>query len=172
MDLKAFSESFRRFSDGFGQKAVNEIQRHSGDFVEYIREQLYSGRDGNERLLSPTYLNDPWFMTKEAGRWYGKPRWYMGWKAHITPPVASYIGLPARPREVPNLIIRGDFYDSITAIPIQGGIRIFSQGVSFGKDIERKYGGDIFKPGPHAVMEFVDAYLAREMESYAKSLGL
>lgn len=172
MELAEFCRNFKRFADGFGTKVVNEIQRDPDEFVTYIHQQLYSGRDGNERLLSPTYLDDPYFETPESGRWFKKPRWYMGWKTHITPPTPAYIGLPARPREVPNLIIRGDFYSSITALPIQGGLRITTQGVSFGPAIEKKYGSAIFKVGKHAVKEFVDAHLLRAIESYYKSLGL
>lgn len=172
MDLRDFATAFRNMADGFGTKVVHEIQRKPEDFVDYVHQQLYSGRDGDDRLLTPTYLNDPFFNTPEAGRWRGKPRWYMGWKMHITPPVRAYIGLPPRPKEVPNLIIRGDFYESITAAIVQGGIRISTEGVSFGKDIVRKYGEKILKPGPHAVREFTEVRLGPEMEKYYKSFGL
>lgn len=172
MELKEFAQRFGQFAETFEQKVASVIQSHPDVMVDFIHQQLYSGLDGSGEPLRPTYLQDPWFNTPEAGRFQGKPRWYMAWKAKITPPARAYIGLPGRPLEVPNLIIRGDFYDSIQAASIPGGVRIFTQGVSFGSEIEEKYGSDIFKISPQAVQEFIYTYLEPEINSYYQSLGL
>lgn len=172
MELKEFADRFGQFADNFELKVASTIQNHPDVFVDFVHQQLYSGLDGNQEPLRPTYLEDPWFNTPEAGRFQGKPRWYMAWKAKITPPTRAYIGLPGRAMETPNLIIRGDFYDSITAAAIPGGLRISTEGLSFGKDIEEKYGSAIFKISPMAVQEFLYTYLEPEINNYYKSLGL
>lgn len=172
MEIAEFSTCFSRFVDGFETKVINEIQRNKNAMVGYITEQLYSGVDGNGNYLHPTYLQDPYFNTEQAGRWYKKPQWYMAWKNHITPPARAYIGIPPRPKDVPNLIISGTFYDSIMATDIQGGIKIDTEGVSFGRDIVQKYGESIFKLGEQARYEFYMVHLCPAIEDYWKECGL
>lgn len=170
--MKDFARNFEKFANGFEARVVSEIQQNKNLFVSYITEQLYSGVDGNENYLRPTYLDDPWFNTEEAGRWYKKPRWYMAWKAHITPPAVSFTGIAARPRDVPNLIISGTFYDSIQAVDVSGGINITTQGVDFGADIVRKYGEDIFKVGDHGRQDWLIMNLEPSIESFWTECGL
>ena len=72
----------------------------------------------------------------------------------------------------PNLIIRGDFYSSITAIPISDGVRIVSYGVEFGTDIERKYGSQIFKISDKAGSHYVEYRLLPKIERFFNECGL
>lgn len=172
MQVKEYSERFKKFADGFGTKVVSVIQQNGDTLTDYVREQLYSGLDGNEKPLRPTYLQDPWFNSPDAGRWQGKAKAYMAWKSHITPSAPSYIGLPGRPIETPNLIITGVFYDSIHAAPVQGGALITTEGVDFGRDIERKYGSDIFKISPRARYDFLITKLMPEIQNFWNESGL
>lgn len=139
----------------------------------YITEQLYSGVNGNDKPLRPTYLNDPYFKSKEAGNWYKNAKGYMAWKESITPPYASsWLGIPRRTPDTPNLIIRGDFHDSITAIPIDNGLKIESVGISFSGDIEKKYGQAIYKVGSYARRYFIEKYIKKGIADYFRKFGL
>ena len=116
------------------------MEKDAPQFEEYVREQLYSGVDGDENPLIPGYTEDPYFKKTYGEHWKKNAERYKNWKTKIQKPKPSYLGFSARGNNTPNLIIRGDFYSSITAIPISNGIRIASYGVSFGSDIEKKYG--------------------------------
>ena len=139
-------------------------------FEEFITEQLYSGLNGREESLSPRYTEDPYFNMfknpKEEAERYKK------WKAKIQPPARSYLGFKPRNVDTPNLIIRGDFYSSITAIPIDDGISIVSQGVEFSTDIEQKYGHVIYEIGDKARKHYIDFYMLPRIMKLMKECGL
>lgn len=149
------------------ESTVSQTMRDNRkEFVEYVHEQLYSGINGAEKPLRPTYLTDPFFKTDEQARSY------MKYKKKITAPIPSWLGIPARSEETPNLFIRGDFYDSITAVPISDGVRIETRGVSFGKDIERKYGSIIFGISSYGKEYFIKYILSPQLKKMAQKYGL
>ena len=90
----------------------------------------------------------------------------------IQPPARSYLGFRPRNADTPNLIIRGDFYASITAIPIADGISIVSQGVMFSSDIERKYGNVIYEIGDKARRHWINFYMLPRIRTFMKECGL
>lgn len=132
------------FCDDLQSSVKTFIQSNGKYFVESVKEQLYSGLDGDDRELTPNYLNDPFFNSKDAGRWKNNNKGYMIWKSKITPPQSSYLGFRARNIETPNLIIVGDFYNSIFVKDTDNGIEIGSDS-TLGASIEKKYGSRIFK---------------------------
>lgn len=164
--FKEAYEAWIRFETGFEKHVEGIIVDNKEEFVDYIQEQLYSGVDGDGKSLTPTYLTDPFFTSPESGRWKNNGKGYAKWKNEITTPTPSYLGYHKRNIYIPNLIIRGDFYDSITAIPIDKGIRIFSRGVDFAQDIESKYGSQIFKVSPKAKEYFYKYFLKKGLEEY------
>lgn len=170
--IKEAANKFNLFVFGFEDTIKKTIVNNRLEIIDYVKEQLYSGVNGNGNPLRPTYLNDPWFETKEAGRWYKNASGYAKWKKRHTPPLPSYLGIQARDMYTPNLVIRGDFYDSITAIPIDDGISIHSRGVSFSGDIERKYGNTIYRIGPQASEHFIKYVLSPALRSYYSKFGL
>ena len=97
---------------------------------------------------------------------------YKNWKTRIQRPKPSYLGFPARNNNTPNLIIRGDFYSSITAIPISDGVKIVSYGVSFGADIESKYGSQIFKVSTKAREHYIMYRLIPHIDKFTKQCGI
>lgn len=156
----------KSFVDGFEKESIRIIQDHKPEITQYVKEQLFSGINGRGKNLRPTYDNDPFFKTEEAGRWKNNAKGYKNWKLKIQPPRASSFGFPARDINTPNLIIRGDFYDSITAINSDKGITIFSSGISFGKDIELKYSSVIFGISPLATEYFIKNIFLPELNNY------
>lgn len=170
MELKQYFEGWKRFADNFEGVLINQLHDKKELFEEFVTEQLYSGVNGDEQPLRPKYSEDPYFnMFKhpkiEAER-------YKKWKAKIQPPARSYLGFRPRDVDTPNLIIRGDFYASITAIPIADGISIVSQGVEFASDIERKYGDGIYEIGNKARKHYIDYYMLPRILKLMKECGL
>lgn len=165
--VKEAAGTFGLFADGFKKLIKDSISENKDLVEELIREQLYSGVNGDDKPLRPTYLSDPYFRSKEAGHWQNNALGYMRWKKALTPPNPSFLlGLPARDERTPNLIIRGDFYDSITAVPIAEGVEISTQGTSFGNDVERKYGSIILSLGPVSKKYFMDFLLNPALKNY------
>ncbi|WP_300701001.1 hypothetical protein [Bacteroides sp.] len=141
------------------------------DVVEgLIREQLYSGVNGKERLLSPTYENDPFF--EEPGRWYHRSKQYKHWKQKITPPIGSEVlFLSPRSVEVPNLFITGRFHDSVSAKLIGDGLNIDTEGFIDGPDIKEKYGENIFMLGNTGKKYFAKNILRPWLDKFMKNSG-
>lgn len=181
MTIKEVSERIRKANAGIREEIVKCMGENSREMVASVREQLYSGVDGNDAYLSPTYENDPYFREKRAGFYdedagqyvscYLHPERYIAWKMRITPPEAGRkLGLPARPAEVPNLFIFGTFHGSIDGRPTERGVEIFTSGWTEGPEVERKYGSQIFGLGPHAVAHFNETFLWPWLISWLEEL--
>lgn len=170
MDLVQYANGWKRFADGLETTLVEQMHDRKDMFEEFVTEQLYSGVNGEEEPLRPKYSEDPYFNAfrnpkKEAER-------YRKWKMKIQPPARSYLGFRPRNSDTPNLIIRGDFYASITAIPIADGISIVSQGVMFSSDIERKYGNVIYEIGDKARRHWINYFMLPRINRFMKECGL
>lgn len=94
------------------------------------KQQLMEGikEDGSE--ITPSYLNDPYFKTKEAAQRYSN------WKDKITPNNKRKPGTP-------NLYINGFYYNTIK-INVRGEKIIIESKESIGEKIEKKYGDAIY----------------------------
>lgn len=170
MELKQYFNGWKKFADNLERELVEQIHNNKGLFEEFVTEQLYSGVNGDEQPLRPKYSEDPYFNAFKNPK--KKAEDYKKWKAKIQPPARSYLGFAPRDTDTPNLIIRGDFYSSITAIPIANGVSIVSQGVSFSSDIERKYGDVIYKIGDKARKHYIDFYMLPRILKFLKECGL
>jgi hypothetical protein len=152
MDIQQVADIIRNISEGFEDACIRCLQGESPLMLDLIKEQMYTGVDGNENHLTPTYDDDPYF--NEPGYWYKKAAAYKAWKNEITPPLAGVLtDLPARPDNVPNLWIDGTFYSEVNAKPIDSGI-VVDPGNGNGPDIVSKYGEMLLFPGPTAVEYF------------------
>lgn len=65
-------------------------------YLDINRDQTQSGRTNTGALISPSYIEDPFFRSPEAAARYSR------WKDRITPH-------PDRPSGVPNLFINGAY---------------------------------------------------------------
>ncbi len=169
MGIKEVADIIGKIADGFNETCLKCLDDNKGVIVQAIREQLYSGLDGEGRHLSPTYDDDPYF--EEKGQWYHRSKDYRRWKAAITPPVSgTMLGLPPRPDEVPNLFIDGTFYVSIAAVR-HGDLLQTVSGSKSSPDIIKKYGDRILNLGPTAVEYFNLKYLLPAIEKHFKDSG-
>lgn len=169
-DLQKYSLGWRKFADGLECVLISQMHEKKELFEEFITEQLYSGVNGDEVPLRPTYTQDPYFMQFKNPK--AEAERYKKWKAKIQPPARSYLGFKPRNIDTPNLIIRGDFYSSITAVPIADGVMIASQGLMFSADIEKKYGNVIYKIGDKAKRNYITFFMSKRIQSFMKECGL
>lgn len=170
MEFKKYCEGWKKFADSLERELVGQMHDNKGLFEEFITEQLYSGVNGREEALRPKYSEDPYFNVFKDPQ--AEAERYKKWKQKIQPPARSYLGFRPRNPDTPNLIIRGDFYSSITAIPIADGIRIVSQGVEFSSDIEQKYGLVIYEVSEKAKRHYVKYYTLPCITKLMKRCGL
>lgn len=151
---------------GFEGEIQNVMDSNKSLVREFVTEQLYSGVNGNDKPLRPTYLNDPWFPTYEAAKSYAKM------KKRITKPTPSFQGYPARDIYTPNLIITGEFYDSIHVSSSSRGLKIETRGSDIGPDIERKYGSAILGVGGKSREYFLKYVLNPALKNYFSKFGV
>lgn len=164
-------KSLNEISSGFGNMVLNEVLR--ADVPEIIREQLYAGKNGRGKNLRPTYDNDPFFKSAEAGPWRNRAKAYKNWKMKVQPPkTGSFLGFAPRSAETPNLIIKGNFHDSIFATKTADGINVGSDGFSQSGDIEQKYGQVIYGLSPQAKRYLAEHRLKPAVNAYFKKYGL
>ncbi len=172
MTLEEYSKSWKKLADGLEDVLVSQLQGETDLIEEFDREQLYSGVNGDEERLTPKYSQDPYFKEVYGKNWKSHAIGYMKWKRKIQPPAASFLGFRPRAMDTPNLIIRGDFYDSITAIPVKDGVMVTSNGLSFSADIERKYTSKIYKMSNRAVKHYIIYYAMPQIDDFIKYCGL
>ena len=84
--LSDAADNFKLFVGGLEKVVKHTIQSNADLVQDFIRQQLYSGVNGRGKPLRPTYLNDPFFNSKDAGRWFHNAEGYMKWKMEKTPP--------------------------------------------------------------------------------------
>lgn len=163
-------EVIHKINTGIKRECLACMEDNSNVIESLIREQLYSGMNGKERLLRPYYDNDPYF--NEPGPWFHRAKSYKKWKNDITPPIESEVlFLPPRPVEVPNLYITGKFHDSIQARLSGEVMEIKTIGFNEGPDIEKKYGSEIFELGDTAKKYFSERILRPWLEKFISNSG-
>lgn len=73
-------KAVKQFVEGFEPMIRDVMVENREEVSQYIVEQLWSGINGNDKPLRPTYFNDPYFNTKEAGYWYKNAKGYAAFK--------------------------------------------------------------------------------------------
>ncbi|MDE5976544.1 MAG: hypothetical protein K2G69_08345 [Muribaculaceae bacterium] len=166
----------KRLAEGFEEACLRCLQDNSSQLPMLIREQLWSGVDGNGEYLSPNYDNDPffsqryWYHTMDDVLYEGSSG-YKAWKLKITPPErGDILGLPARPENIPNLFIDGTFHASIKSRTVTGGVEIFTDSRS-GGDIVGKYGSQIFNLTEEAVVWFNESFMRPAIAAFFNNCG-
>ena len=164
-DFEKLENVINRIASGFEKSCMDCLQENNIEVADLVREQLYSGLDGNTDSLRPGYSEDPYFR-ETTSMWHNDPDGYIEWKRKITPPIKSpRLNLPPRPVDVPNLYITGPFHESIRASVAGDTLSIDTVGFVNGPDIVRKYGNDILMLGKDAreyvVLQLLEPFLKR-----------
>lgn len=168
MDIQEAYDIIHSIAEGFEENVMQCLESHSDDIVLAIQAQIYSGQDGRGEYLSPTYDDDNFF--EEDGPWYHRAEDYKAWKYTITPPEGTFLGLPARPDNVPNLYIDGKFYSEITASR-RGDVLYVDPGHGNGPAIVSKYGDSLLDIGDSAVAYFNREYMWPAIEKFFNDCG-
>lgn len=169
MGIEEMAKIISKIAAGFEGACMDCLESNRGIVLQAVREQLYSGLDGEGRPLSPSYDNDDYF--DEPSFWYHRSADYKAWKRSITPPISgTMLGLPPRADEVPNLFINGKFYSEINSYRQEDAL-IVDPGSGRGPAIVEKYGDQILAPGPTAVEFFNAKFLLPAIGSFFKDCG-
>lgn len=169
MGIQEVADIINSIATGFKSACLDCMKANQGIFLDSVKEQLYSGLNGEGKHLSPTYDDDPYFDL--PGRWHNRGKAYKEWKLAITPPVRGVmLGLPSRPDAVPNLFINGMFYSEITIGRKDEGLEI-DPGDGKGPDIVGKYGDNILSPGNEAIEYFNRNFMIPAIEKFLKDCG-
>lgn len=123
---------------------VKAIDQTKEQLLEANRDQLYDGKNRLGQDITPGYLDDPYFKTKESAQRYSD------WKDTITPN-------PDRTKGIPNLYIVGTYHKSIK-IDVSG-LSIVYTATFRGEDIERKYGENIYGLGGERKVRYTQGVL-------------
>lgn len=86
-DFDKVYDVIHSIASGFKEECVKCMEENKNVLIDCIQEQLYSGLDGTEHLLNPTYDNDTYF--NEPGPWQNQAERYKSWKEKITPPLRA-----------------------------------------------------------------------------------
>ena len=133
---------------------ANSIMDNEREIVYAIQAQLWDGRDGTGKDLTPSYLDDPYFLTRQAAQAYAE------WKDKIT-------HNSGRNFYAPNLYINGYFWSTMKID--RNSMRMVSNG--FGTPIISKYGENTFTLDPND-KDVVDKIRNSLIGNSKKSLSL
>lgn len=176
MHISKVSAIIKRIAEGFEDAVLECMHQNYFQFTQAVREQLWSGLDGDGNHLSPTYDNDPYFNSRkwhheEDGKTYVGREGYKEWKYDISPPSSSVLlDLPPRPLEVPNLWIDGTFYNSIRSRATTDGVDVDAYGGN-GPKITQKYGIQIYNLTDEAKEWFNRTFLLPYIGEFFKKCG-
>lgn len=129
--IKSIADKFRALNT---DKIIDESLAETKEaFIKANKKQLLEGKrsDGND--ITPSYLDDPYFKTRESAQRYSD------WKDRITPN-------PKRKSGTPNLFIKGPFHNSID-VSFNRDTISFDASFHAANAIEDKYTSKIFGLG-------------------------
>lgn len=169
-DIFEVCDMITRMVDGFESEVMRCLDENKVIVSDAIREQIYSGLKGDDRLISPTYEDDPYFEQK--GKWYHRGEAYKQWKLDITPPTAgTMLALQPRPDYVPNLYIFGTFHDEIFATVKDDTLIVDVDESGHGPDIVAKYGSQLLHLGTTATEYLNNTYIIPHIWKYFTECG-
>lgn len=143
------------------EEIVGEIVDQRSDILLSLnRDQMLLGRDAAGEVLTPDYLNDPYFDNPAQARAYADMKYMLEAKhnAMITNPTIY----PDKGKDTPNLIVTGPFQGEMFIYTSKDSFTIGSTYVD-AKDIEAKYNNLVFGIAPASAMFFYLNYIRPEL---------
>lgn len=105
--------------------AAEVMVEYAPDIEMLNRDQMMKGQDQDGKPIRPSYLEDPFFKTRQAAEEYAT------WKEQISPN-------PYRDKYTPNLFINGQYHYS-RQMYIENGVMKFRSGDHNAPEIESKF---------------------------------
>lgn len=104
-------ESIRKNINSVPEIVSKVVEDNKDVILSLNRDQMLLGRDTEGEVLSPSYLQDPYFKSQEAAQAYARMKYALESQHN------SYIWnpqlYPDKDRNTPNLIVRGDFQNAM-----------------------------------------------------------
>jgi hypothetical protein len=115
----------KKLQNNLPQIAEDSMVETKDAFLELNKQQMYDGKNRLGENLTPSYLDDPYFKSRESAKRYSD------WKDRITPSAK-------RPSGTPNLYISGAYYNSQFIQRSKGGLQ-YNASTPMAAKIEAKY---------------------------------
>lgn len=155
-------EKIQKNIERVGDVVGDVVSERQDVILSLNKDQMLLGRDAEGSVLSPSYLNDPYFKTPNQAQRYAGMKYSLESKhrAMIENPTLY----PSKDKNTPNLIVTG---------PFQGGMFIRSSVDSFtigstyrdSGEIDSKYRGVVFGLSPESKEFFYNHYLKERLKS-------
>lgn len=127
---------------------INGIVARDKDILLSLnRDQMLLGRNAEGEVLTPSYLNDPYFKSNLQAEVYARMKYKLEQehKARIENPTLY----PDKDKDTPNLIVTGPFQDNMFILP-EGESFIIGSSYRDSNDIENKYNNLVFGISPES----------------------
>jgi len=144
---KALLEKYKRIDvESVAEQSVDNTKE---EMLALNLEQMMEGKTRTGEDITPSYLDDPFFKSRESAQRYSD------WKDKITPN-------PKRKKGTPNYYINGTYHDSIE-IQINGDSIDFASSYQGAANIEKKTQGKLYGLNAEKRVPYIDNYLRKEM---------
>lgn len=149
----------KRFEALNTDKVINEVvQDSTGELADLNRDQMYDGKTKDGNNITPSYLDDPYFKSRESAKRYSD------WKDKITPSSKRSPGTP-------NLFINGRYHNSIRVVASSDKVTFQTQDPA-ARSIEAKF-DKIYGLGGEYKKNFLkDTLQPKIKEKITKATGL
>lgn len=127
--------------DNWPEVIAWQVDEYGYELLELNKDQMLLGRNAEGEEFEPTYLNDPYFKSPAAAQAYAAMKYGLEFvhKSRLTFP----LNYPDKPKDVPNLIVTGNFQDGMFLKTTADSFIIDSR-YDESRDIERKYNNKVF----------------------------
>ena len=122
---------------------IDEVEKEKEMILSLNRDQLLAGRNSDGQLLSPGYLQDPYFKTKGQAEAYLRMKLALESMHKSRMMFANVLNFPVKPSVTPNLIVKGNFHDGMF-MNVSGDKMVFGSTYEESNDIEQKYDNKVF----------------------------
>jgi len=142
--IRDLMDRFEWLQDRIGETPVlvgGIVEEYDDVILSLNRDQLLSGRNTEGMPLTPGYLDDPYFNSRDAAERYARMKYALEsqHRARMWNPQL----FPDKDSNTPNLIVRGDFQDGMYINTTKDSYGIGSTYHS-SNDIETKYHHRVF----------------------------
>lgn len=161
-DLRKRIKRIQKNLTHIGDKIGEVVESRKDVILSLNRDQMLLGRDAEGKVLSPTYLDDPYFTSPDKAERYAHMKYKLEseHRAMIEHP-SLY---PDKDKNTPNLIVTGVFQSGMF---INVGSGTFTIGSTYkdSNDIESKYRGLVFGLSPESKEYFYNHYLKERLKT-------
>lgn len=145
-------------------EVVELVVRDQQDtLVSLNKDQMLLGRNTDGKVLTPDYLSDPYFKTREEALFYARMKYRL--ESQHNARISHPLNYPNKGRNTPNLIVTGPFQDAMR-IRLTSDAFFIDSGYNESKEIERKYQHKVFGLSPESREYFYEKYIKPKIKKH------